>query len=352
MSTVQNTICFVAGKSGGHIIPALTLAQAPENHDKNILFISTNTALDSSIIDAFPTINHRSFNLRGLSRNPFGLLLFALQFLRIFVRTFFIFRRFKPERIISMGGAISIPVCLMGWLMRIPIDLYELNTTPGKAITFLARFATTIYVCFAQTKVHFKKKKCIVTPYPLRFPPDVPKTTAVLLHPHFQASKKTIFITGGSQGSLFINRLIKQWLSLNPHMHALIQIIHQTGSSDTTDWQSWYDSHEIPVLVFSYQDNLLPYYQAADIIVGRAGAGTLFEALFFKKTCLVIPLEIASTRHQKDNAYAMAQQYPALFSIITEQSINQDNSAFFKVINKYIYGTLAVGYSKPNLKAP
>ena len=149
--------------------------------------------------------------------------------------------------------------------------------------------------------------------------------------------KKTIFINGGSQGSLFINRTIKEWINLNTHTHALIQIIHQTGARDVAGWKEFYQQHDIPAIVFDYKDDMTAYYQAADVIVCRAGAGSLFEALFFEKPCLVIPLDIKSTSHQKYNAYAMKQAHPELFAVLTENEMKKDNTAFFSALNKRIY---------------
>ena len=80
---------------------------------------------------------------------------------------------------------------------------------------------------------------------------------------------------------------------------------------------------EIPAVVFAYKEDLAPCYGAADIIISRGGAGSLFEALFFNKPCIAIPLETSSTAHQKDNARALSQNYPELFTMLTEQEIKQ-----------------------------
>ena len=89
--------------------------------------------------------------------------------------------------------------------------------------------------------------------------------------------------------------------------------------------------------MFAYKEDLAPCYAAADIIICRAGAGSLFETLFFGKPCLTIPLETSSTAHQKDNARALSKQYPELITMLTEQEIKHDNMMLFRVLNKYIY---------------
>ena len=170
MTAQVKSLCFVAGRSGGHIIPALTLAhQAQQTLGTRCIFISTKTSLDQSILRTAPWIaRHEMINLPNIPYNPFKLLLFIPQFFWACIQAFNILRANRPERIISMGGYISIPVCLMGFLLHIPIDIYELNAEPGKSTTFLARIATRVFVCFEQVKKYFRYSVERVD-YPIRF---------------------------------------------------------------------------------------------------------------------------------------------------------------------------------------
>src|SRR5207248_1330394 len=131
-------------------------------------------------------------------------------------------------------------------------------------------------VCFEQTKTFFKNSELSVVPYPIRFDASKKQYSHARICESLglNPTKKTIFISGGSQGSLFINRLIKQWIELNPHTHSLIQIIHQ-----------------------------------------------------------------------KDNALAMKQKHPALFTIIKETEIIKDNTNFFSVINRLIHQSTRIPLS-------
>lgn len=340
----KQTIAFVAGRSGGHIIPAITLAQhiKANNPTANILFFTTAHPLDNAILKKQGGVidKHIALKLGNVPFfNIFKILVFLLNFTRAFFKSLSALRTHTPEKVICMGGYISIPVCLAARALRIPVHLYDLDAKPGKATRFLAKYAQTIFVCFEQTKDYLPKEKCTLAPYPIRFDQitkQLNRDTACIqlgLNP----SKKTIFINGGSQGSLFINNCIKEWLDLNPHLYSLIQIIHQTGSADATNWHSLYTDLEIPAIVFAYKEDLAPCYAAADIIICRAGAGSLFETLFFGKPCLTIPLETSSTAHQKDNARALSKQYPELITMLTEQEIKHDNMMLFRVLNKYIY---------------
>lgn len=340
----KKTIAFVAGRSGGHILPALTLAQqikAADNHAE-IIFFTTSHPLDYAIIKKQGGIItwHVPLKLGNVPFfNIFKILVFIINFTRAFFRAFSWLREHKPEKVIGMGGYISLPVCFAAQTLSIPIYLYDLDAKPGKANRLLAKYAKKIYLCFEQAKEFLPIEKCEVITYPVRFSIDAKHThqSAALAQLQLHNNKKTIFINGGSQGSLFINERIKEWLDLNPHLHSLIQIIHQTGNIDSFDWKTHYHDLEIPAVVFSYREELALCYAAADVIISRSGAGSLFEALFFNKHCVAIPLETAATSHQKDNARALSHQYPELFTILTEQEIKSDNMILFRILNKFIY---------------
>ena len=337
----KSVVAFVAGRSGGHILPALTLAHKAKQEQKTVLFFSTKHPLDQKIIKGSPAVNmHIPVSLIGFSLgNPFKLLLFIAQFIGACFKAWRTLRTHKVEEVVTTGGYISIPVCFAARMLKIPISLYELNVIPGRASYTIAAWATRVHICFTQTKSYFKNIICTKAEYPIRFNAQEKAITKeqAMAALSFSQIKKTIFIAGGSQGSVFVNTLIKSWLTLNPHVHSLVQIIHQTGAQDTTNWKAFYTEHEIPALVFDYKDSLAIEYAAADLIICRAGAGTLFEILFFNKPCLVIPLETRSTDHQKDNAAAMAAEHPELFSVLYEGQIKKNNTVLFSAINKHLY---------------
>ena len=160
-------------------------------------------------------------------------------------------------------------------------------------------------------------------------------------------------VLGGSQGSIFINNLIKNWIeknrSDNPPTHKAtegkpfsaepdeasgrtalnknlsnIQIIHQTGDSDSTNWDEFYSKQNIPAYYFKYSNKIKEFYQISDLVICRAGAGTLFELEFFAKKALIIPLETVYTDHQLDNALAMAKKNQDLFKVIRQREISEN----------------------------
>lgn len=329
----QNYICFVTGKSGGHLIPSITLAkkfiEQANNSGKNlkIMFFSTDSAMDKKILQNNPYVHEHvmlkleNIPYKKLIKYPIFLINLAGSFFKSLAK--FISKR--PEKVISLGGYISIPVCLAAFTLRIPIELFELNTSPGKAIKFLAPFATTINICFQKAASALPVKKCKLESYPVRFEPQ-----DVLLEPEKKLEivkkygllpgKTTLLILGGSQGSLSINNLLKEIVLANRHWAQKTQIIHQTGDKDSSGVGQTYKDLGFTCHVFPFDNNVRDYYNISDIVICRSGAGSSFETLYFKKKCFTIPLESATTDHQVDNALEMEKIYPNLFKMVRQSS--------------------------------
>src|SRR5690242_18761037 len=129
------TIAFVAGKSGGHIIPCLTIAEnmcARDNERFNVLFFSSSTDIDKKILANNSLVSHHI--MLALSTRAGSLLKTIWHAFSSFVMSFFYLCKYKPQEIITTGGIVAIPTCVAGFILRIPITLCSLDAMPGKAI--------------------------------------------------------------------------------------------------------------------------------------------------------------------------------------------------------------------------
>lgn len=338
---------IVAAGSGGHILPAVTLGQTwqQKQPQRSVMLFTNTSKLEQQIVTRLPESITPVFTpLAKISaRRWYMAALFIPQALYLIIRSLYASLLYNPERVISTGGLYAIPVCLGAWLARRPIELYELNVVPGKAVQFLKLFACKIFCVFEETKRHIPEAEYVE--YPIR--PNVQKNTlsqAALIESinqqhgqnknwvPFNHHRKTIFILGGSQGSLLLNKLIKGFLLAHPRIKAQIQLIHQTGAFEEASWEDFYRSHKIAALSFSYDPLITQYYQAADLIICRAGAGTLFEIAYFQRKCIVVPLIAASTSHQKQNAQEMAKKHPDLFTVISQDELLHSPEKLFERI--------------------
>lgn len=339
MNTKNKTVCFVAGRSGGHLVPALTLAHEYKRNDpaSSILFFSTNTQLELHIVQESGLVDHYyPLNADSTPTHFYQIPLFLWQMMRAFISTIYLFYKNRPSVVIATGGFIAIPVCFAARVMRIPVELWELNAVPGRAARVLAFCAQKIYICFAECATFFNQKKVQLSAYPIRFLQSGFSKEDACDQLGFDPNKKVLLVLGGSQGSVYLNNLIKQWIEADSIERSRIQIIHQTGSIDTFDWPAFYRSHQIKAFVCAYTDNVELLYRAADMIICRAGAGTLFEIVFFNKRALVIPLEAETTDHQVDNAQAIAKNHPELFCVFRQPAIQQDPEPLYGYIDSLL----------------
>ena len=328
---MRRTICVVAGKSGGHIIPGLSYAQKmlKSDPDQDLLFFSTHSPLDKKLLQGNKLVtDYVPLTLGNIPYKKFYKFpLFFAQLGYSFIKSFFWLLKKRPSIVISMGGYISVPVCIAARLLRIRIELFELNIAPGKATSFLASHVSTVRVCFPETKKYLKRARCLISPNPLKYSlnEEYKDKKTILEELNFNEYKKTILLLGGSQGSQFLNTLLKQ-ITLSKNLKDQIQIIHQTGLDDPEIFKSWYKDHKIRHHVFKFHDNLETLYPAADLVICRAGAGTLFETLHFKTKCICIPLEATTTNHQRDNALSFSRKYPHQFTTLNQKDITKDQS--------------------------
>ncbi|HJM69057.1 MAG TPA: UDP-N-acetylglucosamine--N-acetylmuramyl-(pentapeptide) pyrophosphoryl-undecaprenol N-acetylglucosamine transferase [Candidatus Babeliales bacterium] len=314
MEKKEKVVAFVAGCSGGHITPAITLAQTQYRKYKSIFF-TRNHPLDKSILEKKES-STIFLSLINIPRK--NLLLypkFLVQFFIAFAISFKTLLQHRPTSIISTGSYIALPVCFAGWLLRIPIELYEVNVEPGQAIKLLSYVASKINICFTATQKFFPGAVCKLTEYPVRFTNKDKKLKKNYSKHKFDPARKTLFVVGGSQGSVFLNDLTKQLILANAAIKTQWQVIHQTGNDNSINWKEWYKELGIPAITFSYYSDIADYYNIADLIITRAGAGTLAEISFFEKPCIIIPLSTNTTQHQKLNALALVQEKPKQFYI-------------------------------------
>lgn len=348
------TLYVVAAGSGGHILPVLTIAKRwlDINPQGKIIFWGASGALDNKIVaktdflSEIVSLKMGKFKIQTILLLP----ILIIQVLWAFFKSFFRAIKDRPEKIISTGGLISIPVCLGCKLALVPVEIYELNLDPGKAVKALMPIANKIFVAFKGTislcsfmGLSFAKK-CEITHYPIRFGNDVFNVTKEQIidkineksDKPFSLQRKTIFLLGGSQGSKMLNYALKNFLEHHKNIHDKIQVIHQIGNDISFDWRTFYKEMSEPAVLFSYDENIQNFYLLADLVISRAGAGTLFELEFFQKRSIVVPLVASSTGHQVRNAQAMADQYPELFKVVYQNELAANPEMFESLVLKML----------------
>ncbi|PIA63790.1 hypothetical protein AQUCO_00201253v1, partial [Aquilegia coerulea] len=309
-------IIFAAGGTGGHIYPAVAIADELKNINPNvqILFLGTENGMESTAIpssgydfkpiQAFPLIRPL------ISPQNF---LFPFYLIKSMVYTWKELRDFNPNVVFGTGGYVSAPVCLSAKVLKgVKLVIQEQNSVPGLANWAISFFADMVFVAFPSTVKYFRKDKCIVSGNPIRLSlrRQVSKADARL---HFfpKAAKnrnlelKVVLILGGSLGANAINIAILNMYYQMLLEHKYMYIIWQTGVEAFTEMESLVKSHSRLVLMpFLHKMDLA--YAAADLVVSRAGAMTCSEILATGKPSILIPSPNVAEGHQEKNASIMS----------------------------------------------
>ncbi len=293
------TIVIAAGGTGGHIFPALSVAQALKKGQTpvSLLWIGTYRSREVELCKK-NNIPIMILDVIGLKRRvSFQAVVAAVTFVRAIVGVMCQFTKHRPEAVIAFGGYVCAPVLAAAVVKKIPIYLQEQNTVAGMVNRFFSRYAKRVFLGFPLAGKVQSLQRSEVTGTPVRT--QVQSFDGFPYPKALDRSRKSILICGGSQGAQSMNESlvesVAQWSSQG------MQIIWQTGTASYKTVESRFKTDK-NVLVFETLDDLYPYYAVSKIIIGRAGASTLAEIAYFGLPCIVIPLPWAAENHQWVNA--------------------------------------------------
>ena len=299
-------VLLAGSSSGGHIFPALALAEElTKEKNIEIFFLQTrNEDIDKQIAGkGFGLIE---FNLKDVSFSNFKkafLSIFKLFF--AFFRSLGILLKLKPDIVLGFGGYHSGPIVLVAHFLRIPTLIHEQNVLAGKANRILAKFVDKIAVTFQESTIYFKSKKTVFTGCPVRKEiTDISLEEARKKY-NVKDDKFTIFIMGGSQGSHNINLKSLNAISAIIDKERL-RVIHITGYQDYSLVLKEYSKMNIDALVFAFLKEIGYAYKLADIAITRAGASTISELIALRLPAIIIPYPFAGG-HQMMNASILHQ---------------------------------------------
>ncbi|MFA5169676.1 MAG: UDP-N-acetylglucosamine--N-acetylmuramyl-(pentapeptide) pyrophosphoryl-undecaprenol N-acetylglucosamine transferase [Candidatus Paceibacterota bacterium] len=312
-------IVFTGGGTGGHVFPIIAVAEEMRKRDLNLdlSYIGPSDFTSETFLKKEKIRTH--YISSGKIRRYFSVGSFFANLIDVLFKIpFGIFQSFiimfftAPDLVFSKGGFGSIPVVFSAWLLRIPVFMHESDVVPGLANKIGSRFSEKVLVSFPIPEMeYFKKEKMIETGNPVR--KDLAEGNREEAQKLFGLTyeKPVILILGGSQGSERINDVILEML---PDMLKEFEVIHQTGLNGLRrvkeesvamidkDLLKYYHPY-----FFLDERELSDAYAASDCVVGRAGAGTIFEIALVKKPSILVPLPESAQNHQVKNAYSYAK---------------------------------------------
>ena len=304
------------GGTGGHIFPALSIANAVKAKcpDAEILFVGAENRMEMQRV---PAAGYRiiglpvsGFDRKNLLRNI--AVLWRLMKSRRKARR--VIRDFRPHVAVGVGGYASGPTLKEAGAMGIPTLLQEQNSYAGVTNKLLAKQAACICVAYEGMERFFPKDKIKLTGNPVRqnlLDVTVTHDEAVRTF-GLDPSKKTVLVVGGSLGARTLNEsMLAAWNSLKD---SEVQFIWQTGKYYYKDITAQLAGRELPnVHVCDFISSMDAAYAAADLVISRAGAGSISEFCLLGKAVILVPSPNVSEDHQTKNALALVDKEAALY---------------------------------------
>lgn len=309
-------VIISGGGTGGHIFPALSIANALKRLDKDIeiLFVGAEGKME---MEKVPEAGYKIVGLpvRGLQRK---LTLNNLKVLwnlwRSLKKAKRVVREFKPDAVVGVGGYASGPIGKVATNAGIPLVLQEQNSYAGVTNKLLAKKAAKICVAYEGMERFFPKEKIIFTGNPVRkdLLNAVNERAEGIAFYGLDANKKTVLVTGGSLGAGSINKAVVRWLEKMAGWKD-VQVIWQCGSYYHKELEEQLKGRvpeNVKFMPFLKRMDLA--YACADLVVARAGAGTISELCLLGKAVVLVPSPNVAEDHQTKNAMALVNKQAAV----------------------------------------
>lgn len=325
--------------TGGHLAPALAVIEELKvRAGWDVFWVGRRFAMEVGEVpsleyEIIPSLGIPFFDLKTgrLQRHLTPQTLPSL--LRVipgFFQALKIVNQVRPDVILSFGGYISVPVVISAWLFRIPIVVHEQTTVSGLANRIIARFANKVAISFRESAKDFPKEKIILTGNPvsksiINLNKFVPGGIDKII-----SKTKTIYITGGGQGSQTINNVIEVIL---PELVKKFTVIHQTGSLDYPHFREVAKKLKNYVVKSTVtREEVADILKKASLVISRGGANTICEIAAVGTPAIIIPIPWSERNEQGKNAQALART--GLARVISQKNLS--SSLLLENINELI----------------
>lgn len=303
-------VIIVTGGTGGHIYPALALADYMKDKNNDILFIGNDDRMEKDLI---PQYGYRIelLHTSGLAGSAIDKVKACLQTLSAYNKAKKIIKNFDADVVIGFGGYVSAPVMLAAQSLDIPTIIHEQNSIVGKSNLLASKKAKAIITCYPGLDEHFNKEVHLL---------GNPRASEVQkthdkINFEFKKEQPIGLIVMGSLGSETINEIMPQIIRENKH----INFLYVTGKRDYQRAKEMYNEQDDNVIVMDYIDQMSAY-PSIDFMICRSGATTCAEVCAAGIASIMIPSPYVANNHQYYNAKCLSDNHAAV--MIEEHNVN------------------------------
>ncbi len=304
---MSRTLMIMAGGTGGHIYPAISVAEYLREKGWTIVWLGSKAGMEARIVPpqgyVMAWIRFSGLRGKGLLRAamlPFNLLIAFWQSARaIFVH--------RPDVVLGMGGYVAFPGGMMASLLNRPLVIHEQNSVAGLTNRVLGPLADKVLVAFPSA---FKNKRLVLwVGNPVRA--DIGAIDLPAARYNSRGKRLQVLVLGGSQGAAVLNATLPKALALIPESERP-QVVHQSGAAHTDALRTAYAAAGAQAETLPFIDDIAVRYAQADLVICRAGASTIAEIAAAGVASLLVPLPSAVDDHQTHNARFLAERGAAV----------------------------------------
>ena len=347
-------IIFTGGGTGGHVYPNIAIYEVIKEKypESQFLYLGTKKGAENRIIrNISQPIEFVNILSKAIPQKIKSLKTIISIFYIFFgtLKSFFIIKKFKPDIVIGSGGYASAPILFAASLLKLKIFIHEQNAVPGRLNRFVSKFATRIGVSFPSSYKYLPDNKVVITGYPLRRSIRFNRSENIKAKYDIPEKNKVVFVFGGSGGARTINRAI---VEIIPMLLAIkdLTIILSTGRGYSKNYKAFDDTVRIlqemdissdikgKFIIREYFDNIDEIYSITDLIVSRAGAGTIKEITTLGIPSILIPKINLPDDHQILNANEVKKMGGA--RVVYEEVINKDNKQIIYIPGKALLNVI------------
>lgn len=309
-------LAVAGGGTGGHIFPGLAIAREFRRREPGtrVLYLGAAGRLEERVVPReVPAVHFHGLRVRGLKgQGPLG----AIRALALAARAVGECRReiaaFGADLLLGTGGYSSGPAAIAARTLGVPVVLQEQNAVPGLTNRLLGRIARRVFIAFEPARRHFPAGRAVLAGNPVREEALVAQTEVG------RAAGLRLLVLGGSQGARGVNRLVAAALPSLAAAGLDVSFVHQSGEPEREAVAAAYRAAGLAAEVAAFFDAMGERYGAADLVVARAGAGTIAEIAANGRPAILVPFPHAAGDHQRANARWLADRGGAL--IVEEQA--------------------------------
>jgi UDP-N-acetylglucosamine--N-acetylmuramyl-(pentapeptide) pyrophosphoryl-undecaprenol N-acetylglucosamine transferase len=344
---MSRPVYIVCGGTGGHLSPGVATAQRFLEKGIPVELVVSEKEIDSRLLQSYEDIPYRRAKGSGFSLSPIRFLVFCYNALFGSIQSLVFLRRERPVAIIAFGGFLSFSYVFAGWILKIPVVLHEANRKVGKSIRTLSGMADRIYLPEGVALAGVEPNRIRRTGMPIRREVRHLMKDQIREHLGIPGHVKVLTVVGGSQGAKALNEWVERRRKSLAAEGIWVFLVTGPGKQSMPELEE-YQSEQgewVQVRTFAFHGSLHELFCASDIVVSRAGAGTIAELIECLTPSILVPYPHAADQHQLSNAQDLERRGGCIV-------LDQDNlKSLYREVLDIIYNDWLLNRMRKNLRS-